>query len=90
MPSASYPESWGTDESRLWEDVSDDKYGDFRNALMDDRVAVALFNEGWITDNPSGDRMTIRDAFFDYCIEEGYLDDPAEFDWEAWREYMGY
>lgn len=88
--SANYPESWGTDESRLWEEIAENRTGEFNELLSDDRTAATLFNEGWITDDPSGNRMLFRDAFFDYCIEEGYLDDPGEFDWEAWREYMGY
>lgn len=84
-----YPESWGRDESQLWHDVAKSHRGDDGDYLVDDRTAVALFSAGWLEDT-GGNSMLIRDAFFDYAIEEGFLDDRGEFDWEAWREYMGY
>lgn len=82
------PESWEADESQLWEYVSGDREGDY-GFLSDDRTAIALFNEGWIADTDY-DRTAIRDAFLDYAIEQGYFDDRSDFDWDAWREYMGY
>jgi hypothetical protein len=83
-----YPESWDTDESQLWNDVSANHEGDF-GFLANDREAIALFDAGWIEDTDF-DRQAIRDAFFDYVIESGYFDDRSDFDWDAWREYMGY
>lgn len=89
MPPSIYPESWGSDESELWEDIAGNKQGDYDAFLSEDRTAMALFSAGWLEDGTEN-RMLIRDAFFDYAIEEGYLYDRDEFDWEVWREYMGY
>lgn len=88
MPPTIYPESWGRDETELWEQISGPRVGDHNEYLADDRTAIALFSAGWLErgDNP----VLARDAFFDYAIEEGFLDDRGEFDWEAWKEYMGY
>lgn len=89
--SVSYPESWGADEAGLWAEIGFSHEGDYGNYLSDDRHAMALFDQGWIDEGLSPeDRQTIRDAFFDYAIEEGYFDDRGDFDWDAWREYMGY
>lgn len=83
-------DDWGAEESELWDQIAGEREGDYGDFLANDPTAQALFNEGWISEDPAGDARLMRDAFFDYCIEEGYFDDPAEFDWEAWREYMGY
>lgn len=83
-----YPESWEADESLLWGDVSGNREGDF-GFLADDRTAIQLFSAGWVEETDY-DRTAIRDAFFDYVIEMGYFDDRQDFDWDAWREYMGY
>lgn len=89
MP-ANYPESWGGEESQLWEEISRDHRDDF-GRMADDEQAMALFSGGWLDDGLSReDRTAIRDAFFDYLIEEGYDFDRDDFDWVAWREYMGY
>ena len=88
-----YPESWGRGETDLWEShIAGARRDDFDELMVSDRQAIALFSAGWLEDDGSlgGNRMLIRDAFFDYAIEQGFLDDRGEFDWEAWREYMGY
>lgn len=91
MATRNYPESWGADETGLWENVSFQKYDDFGDYLADDRHAQVLFEAGWMNDDiDQGTRTAVRDAFMDYCIEEGYFEDPEDFDWESWREYMGY
>lgn len=89
-----YPGSWGNDEKELWAEISDDRQGEFRTYLENDRTAMALFDAGWLKHDDETDEeintKLMRDAFFDYAIEEGFLDDRGEFDWEAWRQYMGY
>jgi hypothetical protein len=84
-----YPERWGADESQLWGDIAGTRTDDYGDLLAGDRQAQSLFSAGWI-DDTGFDRSAIRDAFFDYMIEQGYFDDRYDFDWEAWREYMGY
>lgn len=84
-----YPGDWDRDESQLWEQIASRNRSDYGEWMADDRQAIALFDAGWI-DMSAGDTQAIRDAFFDYCIEEGYFYDGSEFDWDAWREFMGY
>lgn len=85
------PEDWDRDESNLWGAIAGEREDDFHNDLADDRRAMALFDAGWIDQELSReDRSAARDAFMDYMIEEGYFDNVDDFDWEAWREYMGY
>jgi hypothetical protein len=86
---ASYPEAWGSDESELWETIAGERSGDDGDLFADDPMAMALFDAGWL-DATTDDKEAIRDAFFDYCIEQGYLEDRDDFDWDAWREAMGY
>lgn len=88
-----YPEEWGSEDVNLWENVTADVYGDDGSAFSDDDMAQALFEAGFVSDEYSGDELSaVREAFFDYCIEEGYFvsdEDISEF-WEAWREANGY
>jgi len=59
--------------------------------MRDDQQAVDLFSAGWLeSDFSREDRLAVRDAFFDYLIEEGYDFDREDFDWAAWRDFMGY
>lgn len=89
MP-ANYPEFWGGDESRLWSEISGEHRDDFGN-MRDDPEAIARFSAGWLEDGYStAERNAIRDSFFDYLVEQGYDFDREDFDWAAWREYMGY
>ena len=89
MPATIYPGSWGEDESGLWENIAGNRQSDHNEFFAEDSTAMALFSAGWLEDGVEN-RSLIRDAFFDYAIEEGFLDDRGEFDWEIWREYMGY
>lgn len=82
-------DEWGADESSLWDQIAYDHVGDAGNFLEDDRTAQALFDAGWL-EGGDIDSVLARDAFFDYCIDMGYFDDREDFDWEAWRDYMGY
>jgi hypothetical protein len=85
-----YPEFWESDETRLWSNVSHGHTSDYESMKADSQ-AIELFSAGWIEDGFSPEqRQAIRDEFFDYAIEQGYFYDREDFDWEAWREYMGY
>lgn len=93
MPRDDYPDSWEADEARLWEDIAGSREGDYGETLRADEHAQVLFEAGWFDDIQSmtiDQRNAVRDEFFDYCIEQGYFYDREDFDWEAWREYMGY
>lgn len=85
-----YPEFWGGDESHLWQNISEGHTSDY-GEMANDQHAIELFSAGWLEDtNSSADTQALRDAFFDYAIEEGYFFDREDFDWDDWREYMGY
>lgn len=87
--SADYPESWGEDESQLWEHIAGD-FSDNYGRMAEDQHAVDLFNAGWLESGYSKeDREAIRNDFFDYAAED-YDFDADDFDWMAWREAMGY
>lgn len=80
------PGYWGRDEFELWETVSRG-YPELEN----DRTAANMFSAGWLEDAPDPEmRQAVRNAYFDYVIAEGFYDDRGDFDWQAWREYMGY
>jgi hypothetical protein len=86
-----YPEDWERDETNLWAQISGGHQDDDGNWMRGDDTAIALFDAGWLQEGYSREeREAIRDAFFDYAIEEGFFDDREEFDWQAWREYMDY
>lgn len=86
-----YPEEWERDETNLWGAIAGGHQNEDGNWLRGDDYAIQLFDAGWLQDGYSReDREAIRDAFFDYAIEEGFYDDRGEFDWQAWREYMDY
>lgn len=85
------PEFWEQDETELWAEISQGHRGDYNEWMAGDETAMRLFSAGWIEpDHTPDERRAIRDAFMDYAIETGYFYDRDEFDWEAWREYMGY
>lgn len=57
---------------------------------FDDRVAQALFNEGYFNfDITTSERSAIRDALHDYMIDTYDVDFDEIFDWQAWREAYG-
>lgn len=92
MPRDDYPESWEADEARLWEDIAQGRESDYGDMRIDEHAQV-LFEAGWLEESHAlspDQRNAIRDEFFDYCIDEGFFYDRDDFDWEAWREYMGY
>ena len=80
-----YPESWGDAERELW----DREPFTVRDLYDADewRNAQELFEEGWLNtvDPLLEDRYDAREAFYDLVGIDG-----RSFDWEAWREYMGY
>lgn len=86
-------DEWDAADTDLWENVTDDVYGDSGQAFANDDLAQALFESGFVDSEYSGEELSaVREAFFDYCIEAGYFDsddDISEF-WEAWREANGY
>lgn len=85
-----YPEFWESDETRLWNQVGAGHENDY-GSLSEDQHAIALFSAGWLEDGYTPEqRNAIRDDFLDYAIEQGYFDDRDDFDWEAWKQYMGY
>lgn len=87
---ANYPEFWGAAELELWDSYSGGHESDFRE-MSEDPQALALFSAGWLEDGYTNEeRNAIRDEFFDYAIEEGYFYDRDDFDWQEWRDYMGY
>lgn len=78
------PNDWSNSERDMWQDAFE-PIGAF-----DDRVAQALFNEGYFNfDIDSSDRMAIREALDDYMMSEYGVDFNEIFDWEAWREAYG-
>lgn len=73
-------------EGRLWEDL----VGDLPDAL-DDRLAQALYHEAYYDhDILTPDRVGAREALEEFMFDEYGIDFLAEFDWDAWREEMGY
>jgi len=85
------PGFWDEDESQLWQSISEGREDDRYHPMQQDQHALDLFSAGWLEDGySSADREAIRDQFFDYAIEEGYFYDESDFDWDEWREYMGY
>lgn len=79
-------ERWGDDENRLWDRITDN-FGD----SFDDMHARVLFDAGWIEGDLTSDQRGMRrDAFLDYMISQEYFQDREDFDWEEWRDFMGY
>lgn len=67
-----------------YDEFYDDLMGDY--GLDEDEFGSTLLWEGWFDEDLDPDeRQEARDAFFEYTGM-----DPYDFDWEAWREYMGY
>lgn len=82
-----YPASWGPAERQLWDsqfvagmygqyDVTDSQYRGWQRE----------FHDGWI-DRSHGKEFHVsaRNEFF-----RNSYSSPANFDWEDWRDYMGY
>lgn len=85
------PEVWDRDETELWAEISVGRRGDYGEYMAGDDTAQRLFAAGWLeSDHTPDERQFLRDSFMDYAIENGWFYDRDEFDWEAWREYMGY
>ena len=84
-----YPRFWDRDETELWSNISVGHRGDY-GSLHADQYAQNLFSVGWIEDISYDMRKVARNNFMDYAIENGYFDEVEDFDWMAWREYMGY
>lgn len=80
-------ESWfNSTEGNLWSDLVDD-----RLTALDDRLAQALYHEAYYDhDILTPDRIGAREALEDFMWSEYGIDFEADFDWDAWREYMGY
>lgn len=75
------PDGWSSYEKEAWAG----SLGSLGS--NDDRVAQALFNEGYFNfDLPSDQINAIRDALDDYLFENYGIDFNDIFDWEAYRE----
>lgn len=76
----------------LYDDFLND-YGVRDNAGFVDEYGAEMLWDGWFADDDyldekydgEWDRMEFRDFFYDY-MGISYQD----FDWDAWREWMGY
>jgi hypothetical protein len=84
-----YPRFWDRDETELWSTISVGHLGDY-GPLHSDQYAQNLFSVGWVEDVSDSMRKVARNNFMDYAIENGYFSEVEDFDWMAWREYMGY
>jgi len=68
----------GEERDVYWEMASD-------MDILDDEFALDALWVGWFKDEVGTDeRIDARELFFDYMDF-----DPADFDWDAWREYYG-
>lgn len=93
MPDDIYPENWERDETDLWTQIAADRVSDNDDPFVSDDYAIALFDAGWTKGHDELEpwqRGAIRDQFLDYAVERGFLNAHGEFDWDEWREYMGY
>lgn len=77
-----------------WEFDGSEEYSDFEEEfgylydIEDDPVGMGLMHAGWFSDNSETtpeERHDAREAWFEYMDY-----DYEDFDWDAWREYMGY
>jgi len=61
-----------------------------RDAGFSEEQLREFFSEGFLTRStePPSDKAELRDAYFEWMEYLGY--DTSDFDWHAWREYMGY
>lgn len=81
-------EDWEPSFQGLFDDIPG-----MREPDTDTRYAETLFETAWVHDAAELDAMgydpddidAIREAFYDYM---GI--DASDFDWEGWREAMGY
>jgi hypothetical protein len=77
------PNDWSSYEKDLWG-------GTFGNQVEQDRVAQALFNEGYFNFDITSDQISaIRNALDDYLLDTYGIDFDEQFDWEAYREAYG-
>lgn len=74
-----YFDEWGPAEQKLWDDIVGGQ--SFEDQYQYDQVQYE-FDNGWIRDD-----IEDRKYYRDYFLEDM---DMVYFDWEAWREYMGY
>ena len=82
-----YPDDWGPRERALWDnqfvaglygkgDVSDSQYRSWQRD----------FDDGWLDRSHGKDfHVSARNEFFINSYSA-----PGNFDWAAWRDYMGY
>lgn len=86
-------EDWPDDFQDLFDSVPGIADAEQNDSDFDIRIAEALFEEGFTHHSDEYDAQgldpeqvhAIREEFFDYVgIDE------ADFDWQEWREAMGY
>lgn len=81
------------DDELDWDQPLVDLYeGTFQDVeLLSDGFVQSLFELGYIDHNVDHDtRMDARDALDTYLDEVYDIDFDDVFDWDQWREYMGY
>lgn len=76
-----------------WDDAAEgmlEGMGRYQSFMNDDMsmwlIDAAFFNE----DISTADRAMAREWISEYWEEHWGYDFMEEFDWDAWREYMGY
>lgn len=87
---------WGDDVERIYESVSHgelepDEERTLHDADFSEEQLRELFDEGFLThegDASAQERFDAREAFFEWMEYLGY--DRDDFNWQAWREHMGY
>jgi hypothetical protein len=92
-------EPWGPEVERIFTfSTEHDRINDIddrtlRDADFSEEQLRELFDDGFLSrandnDVTPDERFDARSAYFEWMEYLGY--DLAEFDWEAWRDYMGY
>lgn len=84
-----YLDQWGPEEKRLWDDQIVASFYTGDGGVVSEREYLRWqreFNDGWIRPGLSrGEHVSARNQFYRLTYSP-----PANFNWEAWREYMGY
>lgn len=84
-----YLSSWGDSEKALWDQQIVAGFYQGEGGPVSERDYLRWqreFNDGWIRRNLSlGEHRSARNEFYRLTYSP-----PANFNWEAWREYMGY
>lgn len=79
---------WNADTRGLFSQEASDAYPDRWSEMRtsDKNFSRFMFDLGWVNQRVSSAvRMEARNAFYnEFDI------DPSDFDWTAWRLYMGY